>query len=246
MGDPYHSADCGDSTSCADLAPEEFLTFRSGLLTELTFPVIVSPMKCFRHRDAAAAVVLVAASLLAGCSKPAPEQPPPAAPPYHPVASIREVMNSVIDPNVDVVWNAVKTVIDHGKPIEHAPANDEEWAAVRHSALTVAEGTNLLMMPGRATGRRVPGAGHRAGARPGSRADRQESRRLEPVRASAPGLFAAGPGRDRQEGSAGAVRGGRQDRRGLRELPSDILVSGALGIGIAGIGSGPLTRIGDL
>lgn len=59
-------------------------------------------------------------------------------------------MNSVIDPNVDVVWNAVKTVIDHGKQNEHAPANDEEWAAVRHSALTVAEGANLLMMPGRA------------------------------------------------------------------------------------------------
>jgi len=66
-------------------------------------------------------------------------------------------MNSVIDPNVDVVWNAVRTVIDHGKPIEHAPANDEEWAAVRHSALTVAEGANLLMMPGRAVA--PPGAG---------------------------------------------------------------------------------------
>jgi hypothetical protein len=99
----------------------------------------------------AAPAVLVAAFLLAGCSKPAPQQPPPpAAPPYHPVASIREVMNSVIDPNVDVVWNAVKTDIDHGKQIEHAPKTDEEWAAVRHSALTVAEGTNLLMMPGRA------------------------------------------------------------------------------------------------
>jgi hypothetical protein len=95
--------------------------------------------------------------VLAGCSKPAPEQPPaPAAPPYHPVASIREVMNSVIDPNVDVVWNAVKTDIDHGKQIEHAPANDDEWAAVRHSALTVAEGANLLMMP-RAVA--PPGAG---------------------------------------------------------------------------------------
>jgi hypothetical protein len=95
--------------------------------------------------------MLGAMCLLVGCSKPAPEQPPPpAAPPYHPVASIREVMNSVIDPNVDVVWNAVKTDIDHGKQIEHAPANDEEWAAVRHSAMTVSEGANLLMMPGRA------------------------------------------------------------------------------------------------
>lgn len=66
-------------------------------------------------------------------------------------------MNSVIDPNVDVVWNAVKTTIDHGKPIEHVPASDEEWAATRRSALTVIEGANLLMMPGRAVA--PPGAG---------------------------------------------------------------------------------------
>src|SRR4051812_6583679 len=118
---------------------------------------IVAHMPHSRYH--AAPIVMVAAMcLLVGCSKPAPEQPPaPDAPPYHPVASIREVMNSVIDPNVDVVWNAVKTDIDHGKQIEHAPANDEEWAAVRHSAMTVSEGANLLMMPGRAVA--PPGAG---------------------------------------------------------------------------------------
>lgn len=112
------------------------------------------------------AVVFGAACLFAGCSGPAPEpaaaQPAPqsaasrpapeqaaAATPYQLVASIREVMNSVIDPNIDVVWNAVRTVIDHGKSIEYAPANDEEWAAARRSAVTVIEGANLLMMPGR-------------------------------------------------------------------------------------------------
>ena len=122
------------------------------------FPVIVSFMDSSRHHPTAT-VVMVAAFLLGGCSTPpAPEQPPAAAaPPYKLTASIREVMNSVIDPNADVVWNAVKTVIDHGKPTEHAPANDEEWAAVRHSAMTVAEGANLLMMPGRAVA--PPGAG---------------------------------------------------------------------------------------
>src|ERR1043166_668292 len=102
-------------------------------------------------------VVLGAMCLLVGCSQPAPEPPAPAAPPYNPVASIREVMNSVIDPNVDVVWNAVKTDIDHGKQIEHAPKTDDEWAAVRHSAMTVTEGANLLMMPGRNVA--PPGAG---------------------------------------------------------------------------------------
>jgi hypothetical protein len=106
-------------------------------------------MKRFRHRHAAAAVVLVAASLLAGCTTPAPEQPPPADSPYRPVASIREVMNSVIDPSADVVWNAVRTVIDHGRPTDHAPATDQDWAEVRRNALIVSEGANLLMMPTR-------------------------------------------------------------------------------------------------
>jgi hypothetical protein len=116
-------------------------------------------------RYATPALALSVACLLGGCSKPAPEsaaskpapEPAAAAPPYHLVASIREVMNSVIDPNVDVVWNAVRTVIDHGTPIDYAPANDEEWAAVRRSALTVIEGANLLMMPGRPVA--PPGAG---------------------------------------------------------------------------------------
>ena len=125
------------------------------------FPVIVSTYMAYFRRYAVHAVALGTMCLLVavGCSRPAADPAPtaPAATPYHPVASIREVMNSVIDPNVDVVWNAVKTDIDHGKQIEHAPKTDEEWAAVRHSALTVAEGANLLMMPGRAVA--PPGAG---------------------------------------------------------------------------------------
>ena len=122
------------------------------------FLAIVSIMKSFRHH-AAAATVLASAALLAGCNKPAPEQPAPAAaaPPYRLTASIREVMNSVIDPNAGVVWKAVKTVIEHGRPTEHAPANDQEWADVRHAALTVTEGANLLMMPSRPVA--PPGAG---------------------------------------------------------------------------------------
>jgi hypothetical protein len=112
-------------------------------------------MKYFRHRHAAAAVVLVAASLLAGCGTPATEgtpaseQPLPADPPYRPVASIREVMNSVIDPSVDVVWNSVGSDIEHGRITDRAPATDENWAEVRRHALIVSEAPNLLMMHNR-------------------------------------------------------------------------------------------------
>ena len=101
------------------------------------------------QRCATATVVLVSASLLAACAAPAPQQqPPPAAPadPTRPVATIREVMNSVIDPSVDVVWNAVGSVVDDGKLTDRAPATDEEWAEVRRHALIVSEAANLLVM----------------------------------------------------------------------------------------------------
>ena len=105
-------------------------------------------MKYFRYLRAAAAAVLVAAASFAGCSAPAPEQPPPADAPYRPVASIREVMNSVIDPSVDVVWNSVATVIDNGTT-DRVPKTDEDWAEVRRHALIVSEAANLLLMQGR-------------------------------------------------------------------------------------------------
>jgi len=113
---------------------------------------------CRRH--AVSGAVLVAAFLIAGCSAPAPapapENPPSAEPPYRPVATIREVMNSVIDPSVDEVWNAVKSVVDDGTLTEHAPMTDEDWAAVRRHALIVSEAANLLMLPNRPVA--APGA----------------------------------------------------------------------------------------
>ena len=66
-------------------------------------------------------------------------------------------MNSIIDPNADVVWLTVGTTIEHGKPIDRAPKTDEDWAAVRHAALAVMEAGNLLMMPNRPVA--PPGAG---------------------------------------------------------------------------------------
>ena len=103
-------------------------------------------MKYSRYQHAAAAVVVVAAALLAGCSAPAPETPPPGDSLYRPVASIREVMNSVIDPSIDVVWNSVATIIDDGRHTDRAPGTDEDWAEVRRHALIVSEAANLLLM----------------------------------------------------------------------------------------------------
>jgi hypothetical protein len=102
------------------------------------------------HLHAAAAAGLIAVSLVAGCSAPASEEKPaPAAPSFRPVASIREVMNSVIDPSVDEVWNSVGSVVDHAGLTDRAPVKDEEWAEVRRHALIVSEAANLLLMHNR-------------------------------------------------------------------------------------------------
>jgi hypothetical protein len=70
-------------------------------------------------------------------------------PPFKPVGSIKQVMESTVHPSAEVVFESVGTIISASGTEEIAPKNDQQWAAVQHSALT-AEAGNLLMMPGRA------------------------------------------------------------------------------------------------
>jgi hypothetical protein len=89
-------------------------------------------------------VSLLGVILLAGCSS------PPPAPPYRPVADVKQLMATVVEPAADVYWDAVGTVIDQKGTIEIEPQSVEEWDAVRNAAYVVAESGNLLMMPSRA------------------------------------------------------------------------------------------------
>jgi len=59
-------------------------------------------------------------------------------------------MASVIDPQADIVWGAVKTTITAAGTEEKFPKTTEEWTAVRNAALALAESGNLLMMVPRA------------------------------------------------------------------------------------------------
>lgn len=74
---------------------------------------------------------------------------PPPEPPYIPTATIKDIMDSMVDPSADVVWNAVATIVDAKGSHENIPKTDEEWADVRRGGIRVLEGANLLMMPGR-------------------------------------------------------------------------------------------------
>jgi len=72
------------------------------------------------------------------------------APPFKPVADTKLLMQSIVDPNADVVWDSVKTIITAQGTEEIRPRSEAEWTAVRNSAIALAESGNLLMMPPRA------------------------------------------------------------------------------------------------
>jgi hypothetical protein len=79
-----------------------------------------------------------------GCSR-GPEPPP-----FRPVVDTKLLMQAVVDPNADVIWDAVKTIDTPAGTEELRPKNEEEWIAVRNSAVAVAEAGNLLMLVPRA------------------------------------------------------------------------------------------------
>lgn len=96
-------------------------------------------------------ILACGSALLSGCSSSPP--PPPtaaAAPPFTLATDMKQLMSWVIDPNADIVWASVGTIISQDGQEEIAPRTDEQWVAVRNSAAVIAESGNLLMMEGRA------------------------------------------------------------------------------------------------
>ncbi|MEQ1601877.1 MAG: cytochrome c [Methylophilaceae bacterium] len=71
------------------------------------------------------------------------------ASPFKPVATLQELMVSVIDPNIDPIWNSVSTVSTKSGTVEKVPQTDEEWTQLRHHAVTLTEVSNLLAIEGR-------------------------------------------------------------------------------------------------
>jgi len=64
-------------------------------------------------------------------------------------STIKDLMDSIIDPSADVLWGAVGTVVDEQGVHETFPKTAEEWLDLRRAAVRIIEGGNLLLMPGR-------------------------------------------------------------------------------------------------
>ncbi len=97
------------------------------------------------------AVLILTAACHQQQQAPAQTQAAPAVDPpeYFPTATIKDLMQSVVDPNADVVWLSVTTVQSAKGTVDTAPKTDEDWKKVRHGAIALMEAANLLMVPGR-------------------------------------------------------------------------------------------------
>lgn len=81
---------------------------------------------------------------LNGCDRGAGDAPPV---PAQPVGDMHDTMTWLLDPAADVIWDSAGFVLTADGETALAPTTEDGWARVRHSAVVVAEGGNLLLLP---------------------------------------------------------------------------------------------------
>jgi hypothetical protein len=64
-------------------------------------------------------------------------------------ASIKDIMDSMIDPSGDFMFEAVAEIADVHGVTQKAPKTEDDWMQVRNHAYILYEGMNLAMMEGR-------------------------------------------------------------------------------------------------
>ena len=100
-----------------------------------------------------------------GCqAKPAP----PVESPFRATSTIREIMQSMVAPSAQGLWDSVGRISDAKGTRDLEPKTDEDWAAVRRHAVALMESTNLLLIPGRHVARAGEQTNKAEDAEPGS------------------------------------------------------------------------------
>jgi hypothetical protein len=89
--------------------------------------------------------------LITGCKSTQVVAPP--SPEYRPTGTIKDLMDSLVDPNSDYLWESVSTESNAHGVTTKVPKTDEDWENERHHAIALLEATNLLQMPGRRVAR---------------------------------------------------------------------------------------------
>ena len=88
--------------------------------------------------------VLFLVLLVTGCSKPSAPSTDLRKP-----ATIKDIMDSMVDPSGDFLFESVVEIADESGITHKQPHTDEEWEEVRNHAMVLLEAPNLLAMEGR-------------------------------------------------------------------------------------------------
>ena len=100
----------------------------------------------------------VALLVAVGCSAPKSEGPvaatgvkpaPLGASEFRTTATIKDIMDGIVDPSSDYLWDSVATIVTRAGTEERRPRTTEDWKNVRRRAIEMIEATNLLIMDGR-------------------------------------------------------------------------------------------------
>src|SRR4029077_1234384 len=79
--------------------------------------------------------------------------PPPQAPDFLMPATIKDIMDSMVEPSGDFVFESVQEISDEHGITEKAPKTNAEWEGVRRHLFVLLEAPNLLTMEGRKAAR---------------------------------------------------------------------------------------------
>ena len=88
--------------------------------------------------------------IIAGARTTQAATPAEAPPAITPVATVKQIMDSIVQPGATVVFDSVGTIVDATGIHENQPRTDAEWATVGASAAALVESANLLVMGNRA------------------------------------------------------------------------------------------------
>ena len=95
-----------------------------------------------------AAAVLALAIATTSCRADPPRATPEQTP-FRTTSTVRDVMQSLVAPSAQGLWESVGTISNAKGTVHLEPRTDEEWAAVRRHGVALVESTNLLLIPGR-------------------------------------------------------------------------------------------------
>src|SRR5262245_59533057 len=102
-------------------------------------------------------LLIVSLSIIASaCAK--TDSTVPASPQLSKPATIRDILESMVEPSADYLFEAVREIVDERGIQQIEPKSDAEWAEVRRHVFVLLEVPNLLTM----TDRKVANSGDKA------------------------------------------------------------------------------------